>query len=42
MLADGCTKPYSGTATEENMKRIGMVRSRDFRNLEESRGLELS
>jgi hypothetical protein len=24
MLADGFTKPYSGTATEENMKRIGM------------------
>jgi hypothetical protein len=24
MLADGFTKPYSGTATGENMKRIGM------------------
>jgi hypothetical protein len=29
MLADGFTKPYSGTATEDNMRRIGMVQSRD-------------
>jgi hypothetical protein len=29
MLADGFTKPYSGSATEDNMKRIGMVRGQD-------------